>query len=272
MPLGRRLLGVRRREQHRRPRHRRRRRPDPPGHDLRRLGRRRRLEEHGRRRDLHAGLAQRLPAGDRRARARLRRHALGRHRRGERLRRRHHLRRRRRLQVDRQRRHLDERRPRQRGHDRPDRGRPGRTRTSSSSPPPAAIYSTGGKRGLYRTIDGGDHWAPILTPDLNAAPYTGVVDVAIDPVNPNRVYATEWDHHRTDVPAALRRHRLRPLRHRQRAGRRRPTNVTWERIDNSHVSGPLPSYDASRHRAQQPTRASAGWASRSRRPTTRAST
>ena len=61
-----------------------------------------------------------------------------------------------------------------------------------------SIYSTGGKRGLYRTIDGGDHWAPVLTPDLGAAPYTGVVDVAIDPVNPNRVYATEWDHHRTD--------------------------------------------------------------------------
>ena len=34
-------------------------------------------------------------------------------------------------------------------------------------------------------------------PDLDAAPFTGVVDVAIDPVNPNRVYATQWDHHRT---------------------------------------------------------------------------
>ena len=82
------------------------------------------------------------------------------------------------------------------------------------------------------------------SPDLNAAPYTGVVDVAIDPVNPNRVYATQWDHHRTSYLRPVRRHRLRPLRDRQRAGRRRPSDVTWERIGNSHVSGPLPSYDA----------------------------
>jgi len=107
-----------------------------------------------------------------------------------------------------------------------------------------SIYSTGGKRGLYRTIDGGDHWAPILTPDLDAAPYTGVVDVAIDPVNPNRVYATEWDHHRTDY--------LRPyggigsgLYVTDNALATPASDVTWERIGNSHVSGPLPSYDAS---------------------------
>ena len=40
------------------------------------------------------------------------------------------------------------------------------------------------------------HWPPVLLPDPNVSPWTGVVDVAIDPVNPNRVYATEWDHHR----------------------------------------------------------------------------
>jgi hypothetical protein len=107
-----------------------------------------------------------------------------------------------------------------------------------------SIYSTGGKRGLYRTIDGGDHWAPILTPDLDAAPYTGVVDVAIDPVNPNRVYATQWDHHRTSY--------LRPyggigsgLYVTDDALATPASDVTWERIGNSHVSGPLPSYDAS---------------------------
>ena len=60
-----------------------------------------------------------------------------------------------------------------------------------------SIYSAGGKRGLYRTVDGGKHWKAILVPDLDAAPFTGVVDVAIDPVKPNRVYATQWDHHRT---------------------------------------------------------------------------
>jgi hypothetical protein len=107
-----------------------------------------------------------------------------------------------------------------------------------------SIYSTGGKRGLFRTIDGGDHWAAVLTPDLGAAPYTGVVDVAIDPVNPNRVYATEWDHHRTDY--------LRPyggigsgLYVTDNALATPASDVTWERIGNSHVVGPLPSYDAS---------------------------
>jgi hypothetical protein len=104
-----------------------------------------------------------------------------------------------------------------------------------------SIYSTGGDRGLYRTTDGGAHWDLVLKPDLAAAPYTGAVDVAVDPVNPDRVYATLWDHHRTSY--------LRPyggigsgLYVTDNATA--PT-VTWERIDNSHVSGALPSYDAS---------------------------
>ena len=107
-----------------------------------------------------------------------------------------------------------------------------------------SIYSTGGKRGLYRTIDAGAHWAPVLVPDLNAAPYTGAVDVAFDPVNPNRVYATLWDHHRSSY--------LRPyggigsgLYVTDNALETPAADVTWERIGNSHVSGPLPSYDAS---------------------------
>ena len=52
------------------------------------------------------------------------------------------------------------------------------------------IYATGGKRGLYRTVDGGDHWvADPHARTSTASPWTGVVDIAIDPVNPNRVYA-----------------------------------------------------------------------------------
>src|SRR6185437_13641824 len=100
------------------------------------------------------------------------------------------------------------------------------------------------KRGLFRTIDGGAHWAPILVPDLNAAPYTGAVDVAFDPVNPSRVYATLWDHHRSSY--------LRPyggigsgLYVTDNALAKKSKDVAWERIGNSHVSGPLPSYDAS---------------------------
>ena len=106
------------------------------------------------------------------------------------------------------------------------------------------LYSTGGKRGLYRTTDGGTHWNRVLTPDLAAAPWTGAVDVAIDPTNPNRVYATLWDHHRNSY--------LRPyggigsgLWVSDNAMARKASNVTWERIGNSHVSGPLPTYDAS---------------------------
>jgi hypothetical protein len=105
------------------------------------------------------------------------------------------------------------------------------------------LYSPGGKRGLYRTIDGGGHWAPVLLPDPNVSPWTGVVDVAIDSVNPNRVYATEWDHHRNAY--------LRPyggvgsgLYVTDNADETPAANVTWQRIDNTHISGPLPTYDA----------------------------
>jgi hypothetical protein len=70
------------------------------------------------------------------------------------------------------------------------------------------------------------------------------VDVAFDPVNPNRVYATLWDHHRSSY--------LRPyggvgsgLYVTDNALETPASDVSWERIGNSHVSGPLPSYDAS---------------------------
>ncbi|HEX7310306.1 MAG TPA: hypothetical protein VF232_03930 [Gaiellaceae bacterium] len=117
-----------------------------------------------------------------------------------------------------------------------------------------SIYATGGGRGLYRTLDGGKHWKAILVPDLDAAPFTGVVDVAIDPVNPNRVYATQWDHHRTSY--------LRPyggigsgLYVTDNAMTKHAHDVTWGRIDNSHVSGPLPSYDNTNY---NPPRAATG--------------
>ena len=84
----------------------------------------------------------------------------------------------------------------------------------------------------------------MLVPDLDAAPYTGAVDVAFDPVNPNRVYATLWDHHRSSY--------LRPyggigsgLYVTDNALAQKDKDVAWERIGNSHVSGPLPTYDAS---------------------------
>jgi hypothetical protein len=51
----------------------------------------------------------------------------------------------------------------------------------------------GGARGLYRTTNGGTSWQLVLA-GANAT--TGAIDVAIDAVNPSRVYAAMWDHRR----------------------------------------------------------------------------
>src|SRR5262249_3386933 len=51
------------------------------------------------------------------------------------------------------------------------------------------------QRGLYRTTDAGKTWKLVLAP---STPNTGAVDVAIHPTNPNIVYASLWDHRRTN--------------------------------------------------------------------------
>jgi hypothetical protein len=56
-----------------------------------------------------------------------------------------------------------------------------------------SLFVPGGVRGLYRTTDAGATWQLVL-PGANGT--TGAIDVAIDPGNPNRVYATMWDHKR----------------------------------------------------------------------------
>lgn len=48
-------------------------------------------------------------------------------------------------------------------------------------------------RGLYRTEDGGATWKKVLAGDNGR---TGTVDVAIDPKNPKRLIAANWDHQR----------------------------------------------------------------------------
>jgi hypothetical protein len=53
------------------------------------------------------------------------------------------------------------------------------------------LFVPGGPRGLYRTTDGGTTWQVVLA---GTTATTGAVDVAIDPGNPNRVYAAMWDH------------------------------------------------------------------------------
>jgi hypothetical protein len=55
------------------------------------------------------------------------------------------------------------------------------------------LYNHGGQRGVYESNDNGTTWTQVLTGDTDT---TGAVDLAIDPSNPNRVFATMWDHFR----------------------------------------------------------------------------
>ncbi|MEE4277342.1 MAG: glycosyl hydrolase [Halieaceae bacterium] len=55
------------------------------------------------------------------------------------------------------------------------------------------LWSPGGDRGFFKTTDGGATW----TRTLGDEEFTGVTDIAIDPRNPERVYAATWQHHRT---------------------------------------------------------------------------
>ncbi len=86
-------------------------------------------------------------------------------------------------------------------------------------------------RGLYRTIDGGKTWQLVLAPP-NAT--TGAIDVAINPKNPQIVYASLWDHTRNNgrrsyggVGSGL--------------FRSKDGGDTWERLQN--IVGPLATYD-----------------------------
>ncbi|MEM9014039.1 MAG: glycosyl hydrolase [Pseudomonadota bacterium] len=55
------------------------------------------------------------------------------------------------------------------------------------------LWSSGGDRGLFKTIDGGETWENVLS----AGEWTGVTDVVMDPRDPNLLYAATWQHHRT---------------------------------------------------------------------------
>ncbi|MGZ3854028.1 MAG: WD40/YVTN/BNR-like repeat-containing protein, partial [Flavisolibacter sp.] len=50
------------------------------------------------------------------------------------------------------------------------------------------LYSPNKERGVYKTTDGGATWKQTLFVDDN----TGAVDIDINPVNPNEVYAATW--------------------------------------------------------------------------------
>ncbi|NPD45175.1 glycosyl hydrolase [Lentimicrobium sp. S6] len=54
------------------------------------------------------------------------------------------------------------------------------------------LWSKGGERGLYKSLDGGKTWKESLIIDE----WTGVTDLQIDPRNPDILYAASWQRHR----------------------------------------------------------------------------
>ena len=56
------------------------------------------------------------------------------------------------------------------------------------------LWSPGGERGLYKTIDGGKNWNKKFLVVVNGL---GVTDIHLDPRNPDRIYAATWQRHRT---------------------------------------------------------------------------
>ena len=55
------------------------------------------------------------------------------------------------------------------------------------------LWSAGGDRGFFKSIDGGMTWKKTL----GDSEYTGVTDLVMDPRDPNRLYAVTWQHQRT---------------------------------------------------------------------------
>jgi photosystem II stability/assembly factor-like uncharacterized protein len=91
------------------------------------------------------------------------------------------------------------------------------------------LFNPGGERGVYESTDGGSTWALVLAGDNDT---TGAVDLAIDPRDPNRVFAAMWDHRRE---ADLRRYGgFGSGLYRSGDG-----GTTWERLGNG-----LPAPDA----------------------------
>jgi photosystem II stability/assembly factor-like uncharacterized protein len=54
------------------------------------------------------------------------------------------------------------------------------------------LYSENPERGLYRSTNGGDSWEQVLAPVVNGKTI-GVVDVAMNPLTPDVLYATTFD-------------------------------------------------------------------------------
>lgn len=59
------------------------------------------------------------------------------------------------------------------------------------------LWTDGGQRGLYKTTDGGRTWAAVLQAPAPLAGRVGAGDVALDPQNPDTVYAALYTRRRT---------------------------------------------------------------------------
>ena len=55
------------------------------------------------------------------------------------------------------------------------------------------LWSSGGQRGLYKTMDGGKNWKLVLKDNK----WTGATEVILDPSNNKVMYAALWQRHRT---------------------------------------------------------------------------
>jgi hypothetical protein len=80
-----------------------------------------------------------------------------------------------------------------------DSGNTGRIAVDPSNPDrifvaaAGSLFNPGGERGIYRSENGGASWKRVLAPET---PFAGGADLAIDPTNPNRIFAAMWDHRR----------------------------------------------------------------------------
>ena len=55
------------------------------------------------------------------------------------------------------------------------------------------LWSKGGERGVYKSIDGGKNWKLILSDNK----WTGATEIVLDPSNPDRIYVAMWQRQRT---------------------------------------------------------------------------